>query len=434
MVNPCLAKVARAKCCVKYLEFIAMAYVGVAVLLLILSMFMPRWRVDRIGTQQLSAFWVLKGFEEREYGLLQVRGTFSQSWSTVATSACDFRTFGMVVNAGQLVGNAASNVVDVFKEGGQLNKAADLDASCEGNNKCANGFAKHMWNRCHEYEKLFRVSMVTVAFTFVSIIMCVAGIFFGTLTNIKRTGGISFGLFLGGTILAIVMNLVWAVITDFSFKTLGEDAWFPYPSLAIGYFLHLHGGLIMFVSTGIFGYLVLPVTWAYDPAQEKIDKRNRNLQKLKADARLFPGGLRSPGTQQPTLPVSSMNFPPPPGFPFPQAGQIQSFGGQQDPGLVALCNGPEPLTYGHPNLHFGAPCGGGPQMLFAGQAPSGNAFSMGGPGTHGSFRSTDGVPFLQANGATDFGMAGIPPANGPTDFEMGGAVPPQFGQVKLGSA
>mmetsp|Transcript_145062 Transcript_145062/g.404133 ORF Transcript_145062/g.404133 Transcript_145062/m.404133 type:complete len:422 (-) Transcript_145062:110-1375(-) len=397
MVNPFLAKLARVKCCVKKLEYIAMAYIGVAAMLLILSMFMPRWRVDRVGTQQLSAFWVVTGFEQREYGLLQVRGSFSQSWHTVVQSACDFRTFGMVVNAGNLIGNAAGDAIDAFKKGGESDKVADLDKSCSGNDKCANGFAQHMWNRCHEYEKIFRISLVTVGCTFAAIIMSVSGVFVACLTKIPRTGGISFGLFLGGSVMTVAVNMVWAIITDLSFKRLGEDAWFPYPSLAVGYFLHLIGGFTLSASTGIFGYLVVPIAMAYDPEEEKLNKMNRKLMK------------------QPKSPVCASSFPQQPCFPSAPT--------TQDPGFAAPGSGPAPLMYGQPNSQFGAtPCGG-PQAPFAGQAPGSNAtFGFGGPGTYGGGGPpTDSVPFLQASEAAD----------GPADVEAGGAAPPQYGHVEL---
>merc|ERR1719440_531164 len=70
----------------------------------------------------------------------------------------------------------------------------------------------------------------------------------------------------------MISNLAWTLVTDNSFKEIGRAAWYPYPTLSVGYYMHTTGYLMILICDGVFGYIVMPNVWKYDPAQEKLDK------------------------------------------------------------------------------------------------------------------------------------------------------------------
>eukprot|EP00441_Pelagodinium_beii_P042716 CAMPEP_0197631868 /NCGR_PEP_ID=MMETSP1338-20131121/8889_1 /TAXON_ID=43686 ORGANISM="Pelagodinium beii, Strain RCC1491" /NCGR_SAMPLE_ID=MMETSP1338 /ASSEMBLY_ACC=CAM_ASM_000754 /LENGTH=178 /DNA_ID=CAMNT_0043203407 /DNA_START=674 /DNA_END=1210 /DNA_ORIENTATION=+ len=167
--------------------------------------------------------------------------------------------------------------------------------------------------------------------------------------------------------MAILADIAWAVTTHFAFIKIGRYGWFPFPDLAIGFFLHIYGCIIVAVSSGVFGWLVLPIIWKYDPQQSKLDKRKRKLLRIK---RMHQAREREEAAQQqqflyqqgPMMPVDPelMNFPAPPGFgPVHDARMAYpgQFAGVADPNSVQLNFG-QPGHYGPADI-YGRPLGPG---------------------------------------------------------------------------
>lgn len=99
-----------------------------------------------------------------------------------------------------------------------------------------------------------------------------------------------------------------AVTTWNAFSNLGDTAWYPFPSLALGsldadqsqnpfcfretilprkrifhplvvsvfvggWFLHIYGSVTILVSARVFGWLVMPLVRAFDPEQQQLEDR-----------------------------------------------------------------------------------------------------------------------------------------------------------------
>eukprot|EP00438_Fugacium_kawagutii_P016617 Skav214929 [mRNA] locus=scaffold2309:43237:52995:+ [translate_table: standard] len=154
-------------------------------MLLVFAGTLMRWRLDeplgnqklaapRHGVQPLRNVWNIMGFDSKSYGLLTVHARDSRSWTLITHEVCASRPKKL--------------------------RAED----------CSQGFADHMYARCREYSKIY-------------IAPC----------------GIAYGMLLFSGLSMLVLDAVWAldleaVTTWNAFTILGESAWFPYPSLAIG--------------------------------------------------------------------------------------------------------------------------------------------------------------------------------------------------------
>jgi len=301
----CLAKVARKLLkCVKQIEYTALGFCFVGNMLILGSMFITRWRVDDHGTTPLQNFWSLAGFPKKEYGLLQVRGSRSQSWTSIVRATCEWM---QVVQGHTLI---AASWMSLSGE--------ENEENCGGSESCGFGYQRHMHDRCVGYDQIYHVSTITLGISFLTVLLSCCGILAATLGSLKRTGGLAFWLLFPVSLLALLADITWAIITHFTFIKIARYGWFPYPDLAIGFFLHTYGCIITVVSSGVFGWLVLPMVWLYDPQQSKLDKRKRKLLRIK---RMMQAREREEATQQlfqqgPAIPMDpeSMNFPPPPGF------------------------------------------------------------------------------------------------------------------------
>jgi len=252
-----------------------------------ISLFVPYWRVDHHGTTVLEGYYSFRGFPQKSYGLLHVKGNLQQSWSSYAIAACQFRDLGWVTAL-------ASSGYKMF--------AGNLEG-CKGSQDCAIGFTGQMYARCEEYQSMMRISYVCLGFTFFAILMCIASTMIAWLSKRRKAGGISFGLYLVASIISSGGCAAWVVVTKNSFLKLQNTAWYPFPGLAVGAYMHIFGCCILCVSSCLFGWIVLPDVMSFDPAQEKIDKRNWKLRK-KMERRQFMG--REQG--------AAKNSPPPPGF------------------------------------------------------------------------------------------------------------------------
>lgn len=336
-------------------------YCCVGALILCISMFIPRWRLDEYGTSDMEKIWIFTGFDKKSYGLLHVKGSFSQSWNTMTTQTCEFRNIGQISNIGQTVWNVVTG--------------GDPD-DCKKSENCSSGFLTHMDVRCRMYEKLWTISSVTVAFTFLGVTLCAIACLAFALSNRRKTGGIVFGLFLFSGLISLSMNLAWAFVSDSAFHNLRETAWFPYPCLAIGWFLHLFGSITIIVASATFGFLVIEDACNYDETQEKIDKRNKKMQRLKAN-QAQAQALQNPPQQlwqqqqqqQPPLmaalpPQQALNFPPAPGYGAQRIDvhigtapvqRGQDFGLQQMGCQQMQSHMPAPVAYGHSSNPMGQP-------------------------------------------------------------------------------
>lgn len=311
-----------------------------AAFMVMASLFIPLWRYDSHGTTALEELWVFTGFSSRLYGVLQVKGTYSQSWNTVRQTACDYRT---VAGYSSLLWNA-------------WNAAQGSLEQCSKSESCNSGFFLDLQVRCEEYSKIARISHLLLGASFLVILMIIVTSLIAAMCGApERVGGVVFGLYLIAGMIVFVMNIAWAVITDSGFKRMMEQSWYPYPSLSIGWYINLFSALMLLGAAAFYGVNVLPLVQEYDPVQHKIDKHKKK-QKRRED-------MLDKRAQRQKL--AGMNFPPPPGF-------------QQAPPPVQMgAVAPTPYGYhGGPPQQF--PPQGGPTGDFGICGPGGDAWPQGG--------------------------------------------------------
>lgn len=236
-------------------ETLSVVVCNIGTVLVLMSLFLPRWRVDPIGTDFLEQWWFFTGFNERCYGLLMVTGVHSQSWSTLSRTACDFRDF---------------SVVSTFFQVGASAVVGNIEG-CSGSEQCATGYMDHMNLRCTRYSTMRQISIATLCFTFLTVTCGLAASLVACLADRREHGGCSCGLFIVGSIIGLVANGMWTLITSQGFTALGENAWYPYPPLALAWFMHIYGCAMMLVGGGVYGWMVIPEAIAYDPEEERLN-------------------------------------------------------------------------------------------------------------------------------------------------------------------
>merc|ERR1719253_2165527 len=64
----------------------------------LLSTFLTSWRVDSIGTTPISEHWDYEkwGFDSKGYGIIYIKGSHQQPWTSIAQSACEVRKLGQI--------------------------------------------------------------------------------------------------------------------------------------------------------------------------------------------------------------------------------------------------------------------------------------------------------------------------------------------------
>jgi len=242
----------------------AIGHCGFACVLLVVSLFTPRWRVDDVGAKAIQNNWGwLDGltFDTRQYGVIFVKGTVTHSWMSLAQSACDFQTHSYLTG---WVGSV----------GGMIEGSCD-----EGHDTCSGGWFYHISERCRVYRSVRTLSFATMGITFVAIMLSVVGCFLACMASQKKMGGLVCGLFLCSGLICFLMNISWAAVTDAGFKDLGESAYYPYPSLGIAYFLHLYGCITLIVGSSVYGWIIYPVVANYDESEAKMKKKIARMQK-----------------------------------------------------------------------------------------------------------------------------------------------------------
>eukprot|EP00930_Biecheleria_cincta_P070577 TRINITY_DN5820_c0_g1_i2.p1 TRINITY_DN5820_c0_g1~~TRINITY_DN5820_c0_g1_i2.p1 ORF type:complete len:387 (+),score=61.43 TRINITY_DN5820_c0_g1_i2:58-1218(+) len=311
-------------------EYACLSMSAFGLVLVMIGIFVPRWRVDDYGVRPLSKYlsgWPTN-FVTKEYGLLSVRGSRSQSWSLITRNTCDWNTASQV----------STIAVSAFTEISAMTSSSSSSSGCTSYEKCGGGFANHMSDRCEKYSAMYYVSMATLGTSFLGILVSLCGLLVATLGKMKQSAGIAYGLMLFAGIVMLASNAAWALVTHFSFVELGTTAWYPYPDLGIGWFLHLYGCVTILVSMSVFGWLMMPVVMAYDAQEAKLAKRKEKLSKIskrikmnkKADAEqqqglaempqfphLFgdgPEGLPQPGLLQASQQRYTLQGFPQPGF------------------------------------------------------------------------------------------------------------------------
>lgn len=240
--------------------------------LVMIGIFVPRWRVDDYGARPLGKFlgvWPTN-FVSKEYGLLAGRGTRSQSWSLITRNTCDWTKASQV----------SSFAVAAYTEIQALTGSSSGSSGCSSYEKCGSGFSNHMADRCENYSAMYYVSMATLGTSFLGILVALCGLLVATLGKMKQSAGIAYGLMMFAGIVMLASNIAWALVTHFSFVELGNTAWYPYPDLGIGWFLHLYGCVTVVVSISVFGWLMMPVVMAYDAQEAKLAKRKQKLSKI----------------------------------------------------------------------------------------------------------------------------------------------------------
>jgi uncharacterized membrane protein len=227
-------------------------------------MFIPRWRVDDIGTSELTKHWILSSssFQSRQYGIIFIKGSFSQSWQNLAEAACDFESASYIAKWVSATYNSFNGVND----------------GCE-NEGCTGNLFNHMSERCKVYRNLRTVSQATMGLTFISVLAVTIGALIALMASTKRMGGIVFFLFFLSGCFSLMMNAWWALASDAGFKELGRSAYYPYPSLGLSWFLHLYGCATIIVGASVYGWVIYPVVSTFDPVENKMNKRIEKLEK-----------------------------------------------------------------------------------------------------------------------------------------------------------
>lgn len=292
------------------------------------SCFTPRWRVDDYGTQPLEDKWIFAGFTSKTYGLLQIIGASTQSWRIVAQTTCDYMTYAAITSGVSIIVSAGES----WSSADSATEAYDGTSDAITNTIDSLGFMGHMQVRCDEYTKMSTTSSIVLSFSALIVIMSTMALMFSVMSKRRKTGGIIFGVNIVGGVFGLCCNIAWAVTTDVAFKRIGESAWYPYPSLGIGYYMHLWGSLSVICATCLYGVLVIPQTLAYDAVQEKIDKKEEKLARLRnaAEQEEMMINAMQQQPQQFGAPMQQQQpqyFPPPPGG-FQQGG-FQQNGFQQ---------------------------------------------------------------------------------------------------------
>lgn len=190
------------------------------------------------------------GFKSRGYGIIYVKGSYSQSWQTVMHSACEFRNLGYITAWATAI--SSTDCTD---------------------DTCNPGFYNHMVDRCDGYDYVGGVSKATMGLTFVGIMMVAVASLITAMASSKKVGGFAAGLFLFAGLLTGLMNLWWILATDSAFKKMAKSGWFPYPSIGIAWYLHLYGSVTLIVAGGVYAFLVWPEVMNYDEAEVKLQKR-----------------------------------------------------------------------------------------------------------------------------------------------------------------
>jgi len=191
---------------------------------------------------------------------------------------------------------------------------------------------------------MMRISMVTFTGTFMSFILIIAGTLIVSMSKRRKSGGIAFGFYLFAAIVLCITNTVWVIVTDNAFKNLSTISWYPYPSIGPGFYIHLVGYSIVIVADSIFGYIVMPDVWAYDGAQEKLDKKKAKLEKRKQRDQKYAAKRE----ELKAMVAQRQHFPQPPGMGWrPWAGQAQG-GYQAQPGQPGYGQpgAPQPVPLG----------------------------------------------------------------------------------------
>lgn len=249
------------------MEITCLTVSGFGLALVMIGIFVPRWRVDDYGVRPLAEHlenWPIS-FASKEYGLLAVRGSRSQSWSLVTRSTCDWTKLSQI----------STLALSAYTAGW-----SSSDKGCSSYERCGAGFANHMANRCENYSAMYYVSMATLATSFLGILVSLSGLLVATLGKMKQSAGIAYGLIIFSGLVMLAANIAWALVTHFSFVELGNTAWYPYPDLGIGWFLHLYGCVTMIVSISVFWWLMAPVVMAYYAQEAKLAKRKLKLSKM----------------------------------------------------------------------------------------------------------------------------------------------------------
>eukprot|EP00927_Polykrikos_kofoidii_P076651 TRINITY_DN73716_c0_g1_i1.p1 TRINITY_DN73716_c0_g1~~TRINITY_DN73716_c0_g1_i1.p1 ORF type:complete len:462 (+),score=26.57 TRINITY_DN73716_c0_g1_i1:83-1468(+) len=284
--------------CCTHPTVVAMLACGLSAILLMATVFLKVWRVDARGTAELATTWNFEGFQRRTYGILQVKGSSTQSWTSLTKYACDFQWTGMVLTGSSFMPSWVVNSVA---------------PRCQQASSCQTSYYEHLQMRCAAYTKMQRISSLTLVLTFACVfVVAIASLVAALCGNSNRIGGLVFVLYLLSGACAFIVNISWAVVTDLAIKKIMETAWFPYPSLGGGWYFHLFASMMLITAAFAYGVNVMPEVLAYDAVEEKIEKHKKKLQKRQ--------NIIDKHKEKQNL--ANMNFPPPPGFSVPMQNEM----------------------------------------------------------------------------------------------------------------
>lgn len=248
--------------------FVSVLAAAFACFVAMISSFLPGWRRGGGSTQFLKGNyaavndWFPLSFLRRDYGLIQIRGSYSQTMGVLTSTTCETAWLG-----------AASTA---------LQKAFGENECPSGHvGDCFFGLDKMINNRCVNYQLMMIVSYVTLCFTFLATMMVIGATMCAFLTKSKITGSIVVGLYIFATVTLLATNVGYAVVSHVAFTDLGDKQTYPYPPLSYAYYMHLFAILILIVSTSVYYWKVMPRVRSYCPEEEKRNKRERRLNKFR---------------------------------------------------------------------------------------------------------------------------------------------------------
>jgi len=248
--------------------FVSVLAAAFACFIAMVSSFLPGWRRGG-GSQNLLKGnyaavndWIPLSFSRRDYGLIQIRGSYSQTLGVLTSTTCETAWVGATSKA--------------------LQTAFGGDECPSGHaGDCFFGLDLMINNRCVNYQLMMIVSYVTLCFTFLATMMVIGATMCAFLTKTKVTGSIVVGLYIFATVTMLASNVAYAVVSHIAFTDLGENQTYPYPPLSYAYYLHVFAILVLMVATGVFYWKVMPKVRSYCPEEEKRIKRERRMNKFK---------------------------------------------------------------------------------------------------------------------------------------------------------
>jgi len=213
----------------------AMLYIGAG--MCIVSCWLT-WR-QGAGSSGLTVFpgMLTPGFQSRQYGLFSVSGNKVRSWDDLMHLTCD--------RAAKV--EVASGVVETGACNGEIGERLAEE--------CSEHFLDSLQDRCKSYNNIYAAS---TGLFYATIGIAVFGVI-GALCMLMPKGPLNAAkpmvlpLGVGAYLASLFIVGGYAWITDMEFWDLGKVTMYPYPSLAMGFYIYA-AGMHLYLLGGLAGY------------------------------------------------------------------------------------------------------------------------------------------------------------------------------------